>query len=143
MKSKIKELVLLVCALCALGLIPVFLSKDNPIEVQIPSLNAEEMAAKEAQQRASAQASAAKAKVRRMFRCEMSEDCIIVDQDPCGCLVGPEGVVAINAQYTLEFNRLGSNLVAKACPEGEPSVEKECSPEAEAVCLEGVCKIAY
>lgn len=48
--KKIKELVLLVCALGALGLIPVFLSKDKPIEVSLPSLSAEEMAAKEAQQ---------------------------------------------------------------------------------------------
>ena len=70
--KKIKELVLLVCALGALGLIPVFLSKDKPIEVSLPSLSAEEMAAKEAQQQKAAQASAAKAKVRRMFRCEVN-----------------------------------------------------------------------
>lgn len=143
MKFKIKEIILLVCALGALGLIPVFLSKDQPIEVSVPVLDLAKLEAKEAKQQKAAAESAEQAKMHRMISCTVNEDCIIVDKDPCGCLVGPQGVMAINAAYTLDFNKLQSNLVAKACPEGEPSVERECSPSAQPVCLENVCRIAY
>ena len=143
MKFRIREILLLCCALGALGLIPVFLSKDNPIEVTMPYLDKAQMAAKEAQQKKAAEESASQAKMRRMISCTVNEDCIIVDKDPCGCLVGPQGVTAINAAYTLDFNKMQSNLVAKACPEGLPSTERECSPSAQAVCRENVCKIAY
>ena len=143
MKFRIREILLLCCALGALGLIPVFLSKDNPIEVTMPYLDKAQMAAKEVQQKKAAEESAAQAKMRRMISCTVNEDCIIVDKDPCGCLVGPQGVTAINAAYTLDFNKMQSNLVAKACPEGAPSTERECSPSAQAVCMENVCKIAY
>lgn len=143
MKFKIKEIILLVCALGALGLIPVFLSKDQPIEVSVPVLDLAQLEAKEAKQQQAAVESAEQAKMRRMVSCTVNEDCIIVDKDPCGCLVGPQGVTAINAAYTLDFNKLQSNLVAKACPEGAPSAERECSPSAQPVCLENVCRIAY
>ncbi len=143
MKTKIKALCLLICAGCVLVLIPVFLSKDNPIEISMPVLTEQQAAAQEEAQQKAAQASAQKAKVRRVFRCQTDEDCIIVDKDPCGCLAGPEGVTAINASYTLEFNKMQSGMLAKACPDRAPSQEKECSPSAQAVCRENVCQIAY
>lgn len=143
MKTKIKALCLLVCAACMLVLIPVFLSKDNPIEVSMSVLTEQQAAAQEQAQQKAAQSSAQKARVRRILRCETDDDCIIVDKDPCGCLVGPEGVTAINASYTLEFNKMQSGVLAKACPDRAPSQEKECSPSAAAVCRENVCQIAY
>ncbi len=143
MKFKIKEIFLLLCAVGALAVIPVFLKQDNPIEVFVPEVDVAKLAAKEEKQQKAAEKSAAQAKAQRMISCQADEDCIIVDKDPCGCLVGPQGVTAINAAYTLDFNKFQSNLVTKACPEGEPSTEQECSPFAQAVCAENVCKIVY
>lgn len=143
MKSKIKASILLVCALGAVLLIPVFLSKDEPIEVSVPLLDLAQIQAQEAKEQKAAEQSAAQAKLRRMYSCTADEDCIIVDKDPCGCLVGPQGVTAINASYTLDFNKMQSSLIAKACPEGAPFVEKECSPSAQAVCVQNTCKITY
>lgn len=143
MKFKLKELLLILCAVGALGLIPVFLSKDNPIEISVPVVTSAQLAAKEAKHQKAVEESAAQAAMRRMVSCSVNEDCIIVDKDPCGCLVGPQGVTAINASYTLDFNKMQSNLVAKACPEGAPSTERECSPSAQAVCVQNVCQISY
>lgn len=143
MKHKIKSLCLLGCAACVLVLIPVFLSKDNPIEISMPVLTEQEAVAQEQAQQKAAQISAQKAKVRRVFRCQTNDDCIIVDKDPCGCLVGPEGVTAINAAHTLEFDKMQSSVVTKACPDRAPSQEKECSPSAVAVCRENMCQIKY
>ena len=86
MKGKIKAACLLVCALGALLLIPVFLSKDEPIEVSVPLLDAAQMEAQEEQAQKAAEQAAEQAKRRRMYSCTVDEDCIIVDQDPCGCL---------------------------------------------------------
>ena len=143
MKAKLKAACLLVCALGILSLIPVFLSKDEPITVSVPLLDVAQMEAKEAQEQKAAEQAAAQAKRRRLYSCTVDEDCIIVDKDPCGCLVGPQGVTAINAAYTLDFNKQQSNLITKACPEGEPSMEKECSPTAQAVCEQNYCTIIY
>lgn len=143
MKTKLKALFLLICAGCILASIPVFLSKDNPIEVSMPVLTEQQASAQEEAQQKAAQVSAKKAKVRRVFGCQTDDDCIIVDKDPCGCLIGPEGVTAINASYTLEFNKMQSNVLAKACPDRAPSREKECSPLARAVCRENACQIDY
>ena len=143
MKYKIKELLLLCCAVGVLALLPLLYSKDQPIEVNVPALNSKEMDVKAEEQHREAAAAAVKAQVRRMYRCQTDEDCIIVAKDPCGCLVGPSGVTAINAEYTLDFNKMQSNLVAKACPDRAPSTERECSPDAQAVCVENVCKIRF
>ncbi len=143
MKAKLKTACLLICALGILLLIPVFLSKDEPITVSVPLLDVAQMEAKEAQEQKAAEQAAAQAKRRRLYSCTVDEDCIIVDKDPCGCLVGPQGVTAINAAYTLDFNKQQSNLITKACPEGEPSMEKECSPTAQAVCEQNYCTIIY
>jgi len=143
MKSKIKALLLLVCAACALVLIPVFLSKDKPIEVNMSFVRLQDVQKQEQQQQKAAQVTAKKNRVRRILHCQTDEDCIIVDKDPCGCLAGPEGVTAINAEYTLDFDKMHASLMTKACPDGEPSREKECSPDARAVCQENMCKIVY
>lgn len=139
MKNKIKAVLYLLSAVGVLALVPVFLSKDAPIEVVIPSLSLQEMNAQEAKQKEQA----TRAIVRRMYRCEVDEDCIIVDKDPCGCWAGPSGVTAINVGYTLEFNKMNEKSLAKACPDTAPSTEKECSPSAHAVCKSKVCRIAY
>lgn len=143
MKSKIHSFVLLIFAGCGILLIPLFLANDNPIEVTMPSISKQEMEKKAEQEKQAAKAASVKAKTRRMYSCQVNEDCIIVDKDPCGCLVGPSGVVAINASYTLDFNRTQASQVTKACPDTEPSQERECSATAEAVCLKNVCKIVY
>ena len=150
MMSKLKQVLLLLCALGILCSIPLFLSRRSTIETNMPALSSQEiipnkkdyqryMAEQEAEERARRLAK----KRAANYACQADSDCIIVDKDPCGCLVGPQGATAINAAYTLDFNKLQSNLVAKACPEGEPSVERECSPSAQPVCLENVCRIAY
>ena len=143
MKSKIKATILILCALGALGLIPVFFQNAQPIEVIAPQLNTRELAEKEAQEQKVAAAQDKQMRARRMLRCQTSDDCIIVDKDPCGCLVGPKGVIAINANFTLDFNRLQEKVMAKACPDTLPSEEKECSPSAQAVCENNLCKITY
>ncbi len=143
MKTKIRDMVLLVCAVIVVVLIPVFLRQDKPIEVSIPVLDSAQLAAQEAQQKKEAAQEAAREAQRRMVSCTVDSECIIVDKDPCGCLVGPEGVTAINAAYTLDFNKVQSNVLAKACPEGAPSTERECGPTAHAVCTNNVCRIAY
>ena len=83
------------------------------------------------------------ARARRVYSCKADEDCIIVDKDPCGCAIGPKGVVAINVNYLTDFNALNSQkMVTKSCSE-VLSREKECSPSARAVCKAHTCKITY
>lgn len=143
MKKTITNIFLLVCTVGVLLLIPVFLTHDSPIPVEIPSISAEELAA---QKEAAAQAekvAARKARTRRIYACETDEDCIIVDKDPCGCAVGPQGVTAININYITDFNALNNTkMVAKACPTTS-STQKECSPTARGVCKAKTCKIVY
>ncbi len=143
MKFKVREIFLFLCALGALGLIPLFISKDEPIEISIPVLDQEKIEAQEEKEEQLSRKAAVQAKQRRMISCKVNEDCIIVDKDPCGCLIGPEGVTAINAAYTLDFNKQQAHQLTKTCPEGAPSSEKECSPSAQAVCLNHICKITY
>ncbi len=143
MKKKITDIFLLVCTIGVLLLIPVFLTHDSPISVEIPSINSEELAA---QKEAAAQAEkieARKARTRRIYSCEKDEDCIIVDKDPCGCSVGPQGVVAINVNYITDFNALNNTkMMTKACPTTF-STQRECSPSALGVCKARTCKIVY
>lgn len=143
MKNKIKAFCLLGFAACVLVSIPVFLTKDNPIEVSVPLMTDQQAAAQEEAQQKAAQAAAQKAKSRRMFRCKTDDDCVIVDRDPCGCLNGPNGVVAVNVVHTLDFTKLQKGVLAKECSRSVPSQEKECSPNAQAVCRENLCHIAY
>ncbi len=145
MRSKIKDIFLLVCTGVILVLLPVFLSRNKPIQMDLPILTPEE-APKEAPKPAPPpveQQPAPTPKINKLAVCEEDEDCIIVDQDPCGCLSGPEGVTAINALYTLEFNEQHAGVITKACPDVPPSTERECSEMAQAVCINKQCKIVY
>lgn len=143
MKSKVRNVLSLVFAIVLLGLLPVFLARVKPIEVNIPEVTRAEVVAQEEKQQKEAQANAMRAWTRRLYACEVDDDCIIVDKDPCGCLIGPSGVTAINADRTLEFNKRFQNTITKACPDTPPSTEKECGDTARAVCQSGTCRIVY
>ncbi len=143
MRSKFKDIFLLVCTGIILVLLPIFLARNKPIQVDLPALTPEE-APKEVAKPAPPPAEAAPTpKINKLAICEEDEDCIIVDQDPCGCLNGPEGVTAINALHTLEFNEQHAGVITKACPNTPPSTERECSETAQAVCHNKQCKIVY
>ena len=143
MKKLIKN-VLCLCGAVLIGmLLSLLLRNSTPLDVEMPSLKAEEITAKEDAQHKAARASTARSMQKRIFSCATDEDCIIVDKDPCGCLVGPQGVTAINADYTIDFNKLQEKNVTKACPEVSPSTAQECSPTARAVCESRTCKIVY
>lgn len=142
MNKMIKNVVLIVAITVVVFLIPLFLAHDSPIEVNIPQLDAAEMAAqKEATQQAEKQAQR-EARIRRIYACKSDEDCIIVEKDPCGCTVGPKGVVAINVNFVTDFNAINSKQITTACPD-TISTEKECSEHAQAVCRARTCKITY
>ena len=147
MRSTLRDMLLLVCAGLVLVILPVFLTRLSPIEVNFPVVNQDTLGPLEPpSQQVSAQSSKAaalKAKMRKIHSCENDEDCIIVDKDPCGCLVGPAGVTAINALYTLDFDKLQTHTFTETCPDAEPSTEQECSASAHAVCQANVCKIVY
>lgn len=143
MKKIITNVFLLVCTAVVLLLIPLFMSHDSPIPVEIPHLSSEELAAqKEAAAKIEREA-AQKARIQRVYSCKKNEDCIIVDKDPCGCAIGPKGVVAINVNYITDFDILNkAKMVTKTCP-SKVSKVKECSPSAHGVCKAKTCKIAY
>ena len=140
--NKIKNIILIAATAGVVFLIPLFLAHDEPIQVEIPSFDAQELEAKkEAQQQAERQAQR-EARARRVYACQEDEDCVIVDKDPCGCGIGPKGVVAININFITDFNALNSNQVTTTCPD-TVSTEKECSETAQAVCRARMCKIIY
>lgn len=143
MNKLIKNVILIIATVGVLCLIPLFLAHDSPIEVEIPRLDAQEMAAKkEAAEQAEKQAQR-EARARRIYTCQTDEDCIIVEKDPCGCAIGPKGLTAINVNFVTDFNATNSrNVLAKTCPD-TISTEKECSENATAVCRARTCKITY
>ncbi len=143
MNKMIKNVFLLVCTVGIMCLIPVFLLHDSPIPVDIVRLDAQELAAKkEAAAKAEKQARS-QARVRKVYACDVDEDCIIVEKDPCGCTIGPSGVTAINVNHILDFNSINNQKsVTKTCPE-KVSREKECSPTAHPVCKAKRCSISY
>lgn len=144
MKKTLKNLILCICTGCVLLLIPILYSKDAPIEVSVPHLNLQELEAQEKQQQEEQARALEATRWHRVSSCKRNDDCIIVDLDPCGCLVGPQGVTAINALYTPDFVLLQSKKnTTKACPNKAPSKVRECSSTARAVCLKNKCKIAY
>lgn len=143
MKKMISNIVLLTFTIVVLALIPLFLSHNTPIKVDIPQLTKEELTAQKEESEKAAQAAARKAKLARIYSCKQDADCLIVDKDPCGCYAGPSGVVAININYITDFNALNSSrMVTKACS-AKASTIKECSASARAVCKARSCKITY
>ena len=142
MNKIVKNVILMVVTAGVVFLIPLFLMHDSPTQVNIPQLDAKEIATKkEEADRAEKQAQRA-ARTRRVYSCQVDEDCIIVDKDPCGCAAGPKGVVAINVNFIADFNAINSQQGTKACPD-VVSTERECSPTAKGVCVSRVCKIHY
>lgn len=151
MNYKLKGLFLLICAACAGLLTMFFFSHAQPVEADMPLVTSEmiaqhrEQLQQKAHQRQSAEAARKRADLEiKMYQCRTNDECIIVDRDPCGCLRGPEGVTAINSNFSLEFSRLTEKQFAKAtaCP-SVGSSERECSASAEAACVAGRCKIIY
>jgi len=143
MKKAIMRVFLLTCTVAVLLLIPLFMSHDSPIQVKLPQLTTEELAAQKQEAAKQAQETARKAQLSRIYSCRQDEDCLIVDKDPCGCSVGPKGVVAININYITDFNALNSSrMITKTCS-SQVSTLKECSPSARAVCKARTCKIVY
>ena len=139
----IKNVFFIACTVIIILLIPFFLSHDSPIPVHIVQLDAQEIAAqKEASAQAEKQAQH-QARIQRIYSCKTDADCIIVDKDPCGCAVGPKGVVSINVNYIVDFNNLNNRQsVTTSCSE-KLSKEKECSPSARAICKANRCSIHY
>ena len=149
--NQIKGLILLICAAGAIVLAVMFFSRPAPIEVSIARVTPEmveenQVKIQEEEKRQQAQEAARKRAnlEQRLYHCKTSEDCIIVDKDPCGCLRGPSGVTAINSELALEFSRLmdAQFASAKMCP-SVASTEKECSAKARPVCQANRCKIVY
>ncbi len=143
MKKTLKNLILWICTGVVILLIPILYSKDAPIEVSAPHLNQQEMEEQEKAQQAEQARALEALRRQRVYSCKRSDDCIIVDKDPCGCLVGPQGVTAINAFYTADFDLLQAKTVTKACPDNPPSKVRECAPTARAACVKSKCKIVY
>ncbi len=146
MSHKIRDMFLLICSGLVLVSLPIFLTHLSPIHVDLSqgtqkdTAESEEAAA--SRQTPQSKAAALKAKLQKISSCEIDEDCVIVDKDPCGCFAGPSGVTAINALHTLEFDKMQSHAITKACPEIQ-STEQECSDTARAVCRDNTCKIIY
>ena len=143
MRSKIKNICWIAFGFIILMLLPIFWANKKPTEVNFPAISAQDITAGEEAQQRAAKTAAINTMRRKVFQCEADDDCIIVDKDPCGCLVGPSGVIAINASHTLEFNQLYQKNETSSCPDGAPSNVKECSAAARAVCHEKTCKIVY
>ncbi len=151
MNQMIKGVFLLACAFVAAVLAVSFFSRSQPIEVQIPLVTKQMVEENQAQIQQEQQRRQHKLQAKkraelevRLYQCQSDEECVIVDQDPCGCLKGPEGVTAINAGLSLEFSRLmeKSYADATACP-STASTQKECSPTAHPVCQQNRCQIVY
>jgi len=144
--NKIKNLSLLICAGLVLIAGPLFLTRDEPIEVEMPRLSQENIVQKEEQQKKEQEElakQAKQAKEHKIYTCQEDDDCIVVDKDPCGCLVGPQGITAINALYTLEFNRTQSKTITKACPDIPASQIEACNPSVKAVCRAKTCTVVF
>lgn len=143
MKKTIQNVWLLICAGIIVVAIPLLLTHNEPIEINLPHLTQEELAEKKKAEDQAVKEAQRRQKTSRMYACTTDDDCIIVDKDPCGCAVGPKGVTAVNANYVADFDSVNNTAFgAKTCPD-EVSTEKECSLDARPVCKNRTCKIAY
>lgn len=154
----IQNVLLLACAVVAILLAAVFFFRPAPIQASIPLLTGqmvkeneakaqEELRKKEEEVKKQEIAEAVKRKAAqedRMYQCKRDDDCIIVDSDPCGCLIGPKGVTAINLDFSFDFASMMEKKYEnmKVCPQ-RAKEEKECSASARPVCRENHCKIIY
>ncbi len=140
---KIKNIITFLAALGVLVLLPLLLSNSRPIEVHVPQVSQEDIKVQEEKKQHKAQVAAVQNKTRKIYACEADEDCIIVDNNPCGCVIGPSGRTAINAAQIQEFEKMNFKEITSSCPDTPPSTENECSNSAQAVCQAGACKISY
>ena len=143
MKKFIKNIVY--CCLCAvvIALIPLFFSKAKPIDLDIPVLDLNEIQDEKKQEEKAAKRAAARVTAKRMSDCMVDDDCVIVAKDPCGCLLGPQGVTAINVSYAVAFSEQQAKAPMTTCPSAIPSTEAECSENAHSVCRANKCTIVY
>ena len=140
MKKQIKNLVY-VCICCGvLGAIPVLLSKSKPIMLNVSEMDLTTLTQSKEQEGRDMSAASGRG-IPRAFRCTVDDDCIIVAKDPCGCLLGPQGVAAVNVEHALYF--APNDTGTKTCPSMAPSTEAQCSPTAQAVCQANRCTITY
>ena len=80
MKNKIRSVLYVLATLVVLALIPVFLSKDEPIAINLPELKLEEVEAQEHAQQKAAEAAAQRAAARRVFQCEAERPVRLFDR---------------------------------------------------------------
>lgn len=114
----------------------------TPIAVHIPEISTQELDARAEVAQQVATRSAAASWARKLVACSADEDCVIVDKDPCGCIAGPKGVMAINVDQLVSFNER-QNALTEGCPDNPPSTKAECSPTARPVCRKQTCTIVY
>ena len=142
MKQKIQNILCVVGAVCIAFLSYTIYQQHTAIPIFVPEISAEELDAREAAAQQDAARAAAATRARKLVACSTDDDCVIVDKDPCGCLSGPKGVIAINVEQMESFSNRNSALTT-ACPDREPSTEGPCSPQARPVCRERMCTIVY
>lgn len=116
--------------------------QHTPIPIFVPEITMEELDTRAAAAKQTEERVAANTRARKLVACSVDDDCIIVDKDPCGCVRGPQGVMAINVEQVGDFASQ-TNAVTVNCPDREPSTEAQCSPQARPVCRERVCTIVY
>ena len=147
----IRDILMVTCAAVAVLLALVFFSRPEPIRASMPLLTSqmvrenEEKAQEELRKQEEIEAAKRRAALEeKMYRCKADSECVIVDRDLCGCLIGPKGVVAINSEYSFDFSRMMEKKFEsmKMCPE-EVKAEKECSPSARPACKANRCTIVY
>lgn len=145
----VKGIFYLVCAVLVLLLIPVLLKHDQPIFVEVPSIDVkkiDEIRAQEEQmiivEKKEAQKAIQRAHYNPFVVCAEDEECVIVDNHPCGCLVGSKGKTVINIKYITEFTENVQRRAGEtSCPNGTPSTEGACNVNARAICQQKTCRI--
>ena len=83
----------------------------TPIPIFVPEITMEELDTRAAAAKQTEERVAANTRARKLVACSVDDDCIIVDKDPCGCLVGSAGVTSINVNHVLDFNETQSGYV--------------------------------
>ncbi len=142
MKNKIQSLLYVVAAVVVFVISYGIYQQRTPINVPMAEINSADWEAQKAAAEQSTARAASLSRARKLVACETDEDCVIVDKDPCGCVVGPQGVTAINVGQIEEFNK-NLSQITQSCPDNAPSTQAQCSPTAQAVCRERACTIIY
>jgi len=142
MKKMITNIIYLVVAVAVCMCTFAVYQNANPIEADVPVVTLAQVHEQEEVTKEKEQISAARARQRRWINCKQDDDCVIIDREPCGCLVGAKGVIAINVNLVTEYEEKYLNKT-KACPEEEPFQEGPCSPSAYPICKNKTCTIVF